>query len=77
MQNQEIQPLMQFLDQSPSCYHAIFNLTARLEANGYTRLAESQDWALEPGGRYYVTRNQSSLIAFQVPRERPVGPALL
>lgn len=73
MPNQEIQSLMQFLDQSPSCYHAIFNLTARLEANGYTRLAESQDWALEPGGRYYVTRNQSSLIAFQIPQERPIG----
>lgn len=73
MPNQETQALMQFLDQSPSCYHAIQNLMTRLDANGFTALSEARDWALSPGGRYYVTRNQSSLIAFQIPREQPAG----
>lgn len=35
---------------------------------GYTRLEEGEKWAIEPGGRYYVTRNMSSVIAFAAGR---------
>jgi aspartyl aminopeptidase len=59
--------LLHFISQSPSAYHAISNLTAMLE--GFTPLREEQEWNLQPGGSYYVTRNGSSLIAFRVPEQ--------
>lgn len=62
-----LQGLMTFLDNSPSCFHAIRNLTDRLDSLGYTALSEAEPWPLAPGGQYYVTRNQSALIAFRVP----------
>lgn len=65
--------LMAFLDASPSCFHAIQNLTDRLSAQGYTALEEGRSWDLIPGGKYYVTRNQSALIAFRLPEGRPTG----
>ena len=59
--------LLDFLSRSPSRYHAAANLAEELERNGYTRLYEGADWALAPGGRYYVTRNGSALAAFRIP----------
>ena len=59
--------LLDFLSRSPSRYHAAANLAEELERNGYTRLYEGADWALAPGGRYYVTRNSSALAAFRIP----------
>lgn len=40
-----------------------------LEAVGFKRLTERDSWAgkLVAGGKYYITRNQSSIIAFTVP----------
>mgnify|MGYP005798056481 FL=1 len=68
-----IEKLMAFLDGSPSCFHAVANLTRRLEEAGYTPLSEAEDWQLLPGGKYYLTRNQSALIAFRVPQSKPQG----
>ena len=65
--------LMSFLDQSPSGFHAIANLTRQLEEAGYTALSEAAGWQLKPGGKYYLTRNQSALIAFRVPQGTPHG----
>ncbi|WP_251978343.1 M18 family aminopeptidase [Salinicola avicenniae] len=61
--------LIDFLARSPSPWHATANLAARLEAAGYRRLDETECWQLALGGRYYVTRNDSSLIALQLPTE--------
>ena len=59
--------LLDFLSRSPSRYHAVANLAQELEQNGYTQLYEGRDWALAPGGKYYVTRNGSALTAFRIP----------
>ena len=59
--------LLTFLDESPSRFHAVANLGKMLEEAGYKRLSESYEWDLEEGGKYYVTRNGSALIAFRVP----------
>lgn len=59
--------LMDFIAESPSCYHVIHNFGSLLSAHGFTRLSEEQPWKLQAGGRYYVTRNGSSIIAFRVP----------
>ena len=61
------QGLFEFIAESPTCFHAVAAAAQRLEQAGFTRLAEGADWRLEAGKGYYVTRNQSSLIAFRMP----------
>ncbi len=56
--------LMQFLQGSPTPFHATSNLANRLMAAGFIPLYEGDSWQLEPGKRYLVTRNDSSVIAF-------------
>ena len=65
--------LFDFLAASPNSFHAVETISRRLEAEGYIPLPESASWSLIPGGKYYVTRNQSSVIAFAVPASDPVG----
>ena len=65
--------LLAFLAASPTAFHACRNLAARLEGEGYTELEEQEDWTLQPGGRYFVRRNGSALIAFRIPQEAYVG----
>lgn len=65
--NQTAQKLLAFIAASPSAFHTVKTLADRLRGEGYTELTESRNWALTPGGKYYVTRNQSSLIAFRLP----------
>lgn len=56
--------LIEFIDASPSPWHAVSSATARLQANGYLQLEEGERWQLQAGGRYYVVRGAASLIAF-------------
>lgn len=60
--------LFAFIEQSPSCFHVIANLTEMLQETGFCELKEQEEWELQVGGKYYVTRNDSSLIAFQLPQ---------
>ena len=73
MTHTSVQPLLDFIAASPSCYHVVSNLAARLTAEGYTPLSERDRWTLTPGGRYFVTRNSSSILAFRVPRKLTGG----
>ena len=57
--------LLEFIDKSPSCYHAIDNIKDYL--SDYTELKEEDSWELTPGQGYYVVRNSSSIIAFRIP----------
>lgn len=59
--------LFDYIAHSPSPFHAVAHTAERLEQAGFTRLQENQPWNLVPRGRYFVTRNQSSLIAFVLP----------
>ena len=65
--------LRDFLDASVSIYHAVAYLKNTLEEAGYTCLREHEDWALAPGGRYYLTRGGTALIAFRIPAGVPAG----
>lgn len=73
MEQEVTRRLLDFLDASPSCYHAVDNLARRLEAEGYERLREAEPWTLCAGGKYYVVRGDSSLAAFRVPGGVPAG----
>ena len=61
--------LLDFIRRSPSCFHVVENLKNELLAAGYTELRESECWGVKPGGKYFVTRNGSSIIAFRVPEK--------
>ncbi len=56
--------MMDFISRSPSPFHAAAQIAEQLQAAGFTRLQEGDAWDLQPGGRYYVMRNQSSIIGF-------------
>lgn len=58
------QGLLHFLQDSPTPFHAVSNLSLLLERHGFERLCEGDAWRLAGGGRYFVTRNDSSLAAF-------------
>lgn len=60
---------LDFVRQSPTAFHAVHTLSRRLEAAGFERLDERYHWALVPGGRYYLTRNGSALVAFALPEQ--------
>ena len=65
--------LCDFLNAAHSVYHAQAYLAETLKNAGYTRLYEQDEWALIPGGKYFLTRGGSALVAFRVPKESPKG----
>ena len=65
--------LRQFLNCAHSPYHATAALEKELVAAGYTRLQEEKAWDLTPGGKYYLSRNGSAILAFRLPKESPEG----
>ena len=65
----EIRELLDFIAHSPTAFHAVE--AAAKELTGFQRLKENEHWELVPGGKYYVTRNQSSIIAFTLPEGTP------
>lgn len=65
--------LLEFLNNSPTSFQAAANMKKELEDAGCKRLLEGQHWNLEPGKGYYVTRNDSALIAFKIPKRDFVG----
>lgn len=59
-----INNLLAFLTQSSTPFHATKNCVAILEGNGYQKLSDGIEWELAPRSKYFVTRNDSSIIAF-------------
>ena len=66
-----INALMRFIEKSPTAFHAVASCAEILEEQGYLHLGEHDEWKLEAGKGYYVTRNQSSIIAFRIPKGTP------
>ena len=71
--NDRISALMNFLDASHSVYHAVAYLESTLQQQGYSRLEEKDAWNLIPGGKYYLCRGGSAVIAFRIPEGAPKG----
>ncbi len=57
------------LTKSYSVFHAVRNREEELSKEGYTKLSEREPRNIHRGGKYYLTRNGSSLIAFRIPKE--------
>lgn len=61
------QNLFQFIENSPCSYLAICEIKRELNKHGFEELQEQDEWNLQTGGKYYVVRNDSSVIAFVMP----------
>ena len=55
------QELLDFIMRCKSPFHVVKEAGDLLNENGYTKLEETKEWSLVPGGKYYVTRNESSV----------------
>ncbi len=62
-----LEQFLTFAEQSPTAFHACANLAEKLRESGYAELKETEPWFVDAGGKYYVVRNDSALIAFAVP----------
>ncbi len=60
--------LLGFLDASPTPFHATQNMAGMFKNAGFKELEEVQKWELIAGEKYFVTRNDSSIIAFTYPK---------
>lgn len=60
--------LIEFIADSPDCYHAVNTVKKRLDKSGFRQIFEKDNWKIEQGGKYYVIRNSSSIIAFCMPK---------
>lgn len=59
--------LMSFIEETPNAYYCVDNLRQELIKNGFEELYENEPWInLKEDGKYFVTRNDSSLIAFKM-----------
>lgn len=61
--------LLEFIQSSPSMFHSIHTIKSYLDKDGFTYLPEGETWSLKKGGKYYTTRNNTSVIAFKVGEE--------
>lgn len=61
--------LIDFIYDSPSSFHAVESTKEILDKNGFEELVLNQRWNLRVGGKYYVTKNLSAIVAFVVNSE--------
>ncbi len=67
------QRLLDFLGRSPTPFHAVSNLAEKLLQAGFQRLDEGESWQLQANGKYFTTKNDSSIIAFTLNDRDPVA----
>ena len=60
-----VSELLAFIKKCPSAYHTVDTVREKLISNGYTELYDADEWELTDGGKYFVTKNYSSIIAFR------------
>lgn len=65
--------LLDFLDRSPTPFHATRNMAAELDRAGFEELNEADGWSLQKEKRYYTTRGGSSIVAFRTGNDSPAS----
>lgn len=57
--------LLQYLNDSPTAYHAVENGAALLKSGGFQELKETESWSLQEGGKYFVVKTVRRLLPLQ------------
>ena len=73
LQQQFSEDLLKYLNDSPTAYHAVENAEQILKINNFQELKETDEWSLQKGGKYFLTKNQSGIIAFTVGDGNPAS----
>jgi aspartyl aminopeptidase len=63
--------LLDFVNASPTAFHATKTIIERLSHVGFSELSEKESWKLVPGGKYFVRRNDSAVVAFVSGSRKP------
>lgn len=69
MSKEKARELIEFLYESPTAWHTVKSLKKELDINGYSELKESDTWNIKEGGKYYVVKNLSALVAFEIGKQ--------
>ncbi len=72
-----LEKFVQFLNRSPTVFHAAREIGVRLAEADFTPLSEKEKWLLEPGKGYFVVREDTLLAAFRMPTHKPISATLL
>ena len=62
-----LEQFLNFAEQAPTAFHAATGFRDMLREKGFSELKETDPWLVDAGGRYYVMRNDSAIVAFEVP----------
>lgn len=65
--------MMDFIENSPSCFHVVENFSKMLLKHGFQELKEEENYRVEKGGKYFIVRNGSSILAFVIPEKKMKG----
>lgn len=65
-----IKDFFDFIESSPSAAHTVAAIKERLLKQGFQEISENERWELEEGGRYFTTRNRTSILAFKFPGKK-------
>ncbi|XP_010248919.1 PREDICTED: probable aspartyl aminopeptidase isoform X2 [Nelumbo nucifera] len=68
-----VSDLINFLNASPTAFHAVDEAKKRLKNAGFEQISEREDWELQVGKKYFFTRNHSTIVAFAVGRKYVAG----
>lgn len=68
-----LKPYCDFMTDNPTIFHAVDAVKKQLAHNGYKEISERDAWKLERGGKYFLIRNGSALIAFVVGKKYEAG----
>uniref|UniRef100_A0A5B6YKQ2 Putative aspartyl aminopeptidase isoform X1 n=1 Tax=Davidia involucrata TaxID=16924 RepID=A0A5B6YKQ2_DAVIN len=68
--------LINFLNASPTAFHAVDEAKKRLKSAGYEHISEREDWNLQAGNKYFFTRNHSTIVAFAIGKRYVAGNGL-
>ncbi|CAN6469747.1 unnamed protein product [Victoria cruziana] len=62
-----------FLNSSPTAFHAVDEAKKRLKGAGFVHISEREDWELRTGGKYFFTRNHTTIVAFAIGKKYVAG----
>ncbi|CAL5202830.1 unnamed protein product [Lathyrus oleraceus] len=68
-----VSDLINFLNASPTAFHAVDEAKKQLQAAGYQQISEKEVWELKAGHKYFFTRNHSTIVAFAVGKRYVAG----
>ena len=66
MEKKLAKELLSFIDNSPTAFHASKTVVDYVKNAGYVELSEKDTWKIEKGGKYYIVKNNSAVISFEV-----------